>query len=551
MGSIENELKRTNLRLQAVLDSFPYDVWCKDLEGRYLLVNKYFEGYTCKPKEEILGKKDHDLYPKEEADAYVASDLATLGGKTGYYEVDLHNGKYKEEFKRLFHDETGELIGTVGFSRDITYRKSLYDALTESERSKSTLLSNLPGVAYRCEIDAQWTMTFLSEGCYRLTGYKPEELLGNGGLTFYDLIEPDYLPSLLKKWRNDLDYEWISADEYPIKTASGQRKWVWEQSWTVYDPEGKQVASEGLIIDITEKKLAEQALKQSEERFRTIFEKSQIGIGIYDSVTGNAYHVNDRLAQILGRTKEEILRQNWADYSYADDIPENLRQIKLLNQGLIDSFSLNKRFVRSDGTLIWTNLIITPFPLEGAQNPCHLCMINDISAQKGAEEQTRYLNYHDQLTGLYNRRFYDEELKRLDTEDNLPISLIMADVNGLKLTNDAFGHLAGDQLLIKIAEIMKRVCRPDDIAARIGGDEFVLLLLRTASPEAERIMRQIAAEIQKERETGFICSVSFGTGTKRLAVRGTKKSIYAGGRPDVPRQTDGKQEHEKRDDRNH
>ncbi|MEL7655876.1 MAG: HD domain-containing phosphohydrolase, partial [Bacillota bacterium] len=458
-------------------------------------------------------------------DAFIASDLMVLNGEPyGYQEVDLHNGKYTEDYKTLCYDVSGSLIGIAGFNRDITDRKKLYDALAESERSKSTLLSNLPGVAYRCENNEDWRMTFLSEGCYVLTGYKPEELL-SGDLTYYDLIVPEYKEALYKKWREDIDCNRISTDEYPIRTASGKIKWVWEQSRGVYDPTGKPLASEGFITDITDNIFSDRALKQSEERFRTIFEKSQIGIGIFDSITGQAYHVNNRFSEILGRTKEELLRIKWKQYSHPEDIEENLHKMSMLNEGLIDSFSLDKRFIKPDGTIIWTNLIATPFDAAETTNPCHLCMINDITAQKLAEEETVYLNYHDQLTGLYNRRFYDEELKRLDTERNLPISLVMADVNGLKLTNDAFGHMAGDQMLKRIAAIMKQVCRSDDIVARIGGDEFILLLPRTNSLEAESIVNRINDFIQKEKWGNIIFSVSFGSATKKVPSEDMKK-IY-------------------------
>lgn len=511
-------------RHQLMLDTFPFDVWLKDREGRYLLVNKSFEAYAGKAKDEIIGRRDHDLYPKEEADSYVARDVETIDRKSvGYYEIDMGEGRYKEEYKTCCIDEAGSLIGTVGFTRDITDRRKLYDALAESERSKSTLLSNLPGVAYRCENDDNWTMTFLSEGCQALTEYKPEELLSGSGISYYDLIFPEYKEPLFKKWKEDVDSNRISTDEYPIRTASGKIKWVWEQSRGVYDSTGYAVASEGFITDITEKIVYEQALKQSGERFRTIFEKSQIGIGIYDTAGGIAYHLNDRLAEILGRTREELFCCHWKDYSHPEDIDENIHKLNLMNEGLIESFSIEKRFIRPDGTIIWTNLIVTPFQSQEAQTVCHVCMVNDITAQKHAEEETAYLNYHDQLTGLYNRRFYDEELKRLDAERNMPVSLVMADVNGLKLTNDAFGHLAGDQMLKKIADIMKRECRSDDVVARIGGDEFILLLPRTSAREADGIIRRIASSIQTEAWESIACSISFGLATKRLPTDDLKK----------------------------
>ena len=171
-------------------------------------------------------------------------------------------------------------------------KKRLYDALMESESSKARLLSNLPGVAYRCDNDENWTMTFLSEGCFELTGHKPEELLTPGGRTYYDLIDAEYVAPLFDKWRADVDANRISTDEYPITTATGEKKWVWEQSRGVSDAEGNVIASEGFITDITNKILREEALRKSEERFRTIYEKSQIGIGIFDAAEGTAIQLN-------------------------------------------------------------------------------------------------------------------------------------------------------------------------------------------------------------------------------------------------------------------
>lgn len=128
-----------------------------------------------------------------------------------------------------------------------------------------------------------------------------------------------------------------------------------------------------------------------------------------------------------------------------------------------------------------------------------------------------YLSYHDQLTGLYNRRFFEAELQRLDTGRNLPFSLAMADVNGLKLTNDAFGHAAGDQLLISVGEIFARECRADEIIARIGGDEFVILFPKTSEQDAKAIIRRIQKAIESVETDKIVLSVSMGLGTKTSA----------------------------------
>lgn len=108
-----------------------------------------------------------------------------------------------------------------------------------------------------------------------------------------------------------------------------------------------------------------------------------------------------------------------------------------------------------------------------------------------SEEEIRYLSYHDKLTGLYNRTFFEEELKRISTGRQLPLGLIIGDVNGLKLINDAMGHLEGDKVLIKAAEIFRESCRQDDIVSRWGGDEFIVLLPRCDGVTTFRVFERI------------------------------------------------------------
>lgn len=141
--------------------------------------------------------------------------------------------------------------------------------------------------------------------------------------------------------------------------------------------------------------------------------------------------------------------------------------------------------------------------------------LQDITERKEKEEEIRYLGYHDKLTGLYNRRFYEEEIKRLDTERNLPISIIVGDVNGLKVLNDAFGHEKGDKLLQKAAKSIQSACRADDIVARWGGDEFVILMPKTKPEEAEKIVNKIKGLYSNEQVNAISVSISFGWDTKR------------------------------------
>jgi diguanylate cyclase (GGDEF)-like protein len=143
-----------------------------------------------------------------------------------------------------------------------------------------------------------------------------------------------------------------------------------------------------------------------------------------------------------------------------------------------------------------------------------LISIRDITERVRNEQHILRLSFHDALTGLYNRRFYEEELRRLDTARNLPLSFIIGDVNGLKLINDSFGHAKGDELLQTVAAAMKRECRADDILVRLSGDEFAVLLPKTTTSEAEQLMNRFRSRLAQEFIGLLQVSVAFGSATK-------------------------------------
>ncbi|HEY4663141.1 MAG TPA: HD domain-containing phosphohydrolase [Candidatus Humimicrobiaceae bacterium] len=158
---------------------------------------------------------------------------------------------------------------------------------------------------------------------------------------------------------------------------------------------------------------------------------------------------------------------------------------------------------------IWTKNYITLLKLLGE-------IIANALERKEAEKEIKYLSLKDKLTGLYNRAYFEEEIKRLNTKRQLPLSIIMGDVNGLKIINDTFGHREGDKLLKKIARIIKSCCREEDIIARWGGDEFSILLPKTIEDDAEEILNRIRDVCFKTGDQKIPVSVSLGTSTKKV-----------------------------------
>ncbi len=141
-------------------------------------------------------------------------------------------------------------------------------------------------------------------------------------------------------------------------------------------------------------------------------------------------------------------------------------------------------------------------------------VFRNVTEKKEQQQEIEYLSFHDSLTGLYNRRFFEEEMRRLDTLRNLPVSIIIGDINNLKLTNDMFGHTYGDILLKRLASVLRKVCRADDIIARWGGDEFSILLPKTGLTEAWQIVARIQEEFSKERIKAVKGSISMGAAVK-------------------------------------
>jgi len=152
-------------------------------------------------------------------------------------------------------------------------------------------------------------------------------------------------------------------------------------------------------------------------------------------------------------------------------------------------------------------------------------IVMDITERKEAEKKLKYLSSHDKLTGLYNRSHIEEEIARLDTERQLPLSIAMGDVNALKLINDAFGYRNGDKLLVKVGKILKKCYRKEDIIARWGGDEFLVLLPKTSEEDAVKLLDRVREACERTTNQKIPASVSIGISTKTIKAQNIQDII--------------------------
>ncbi len=363
---IGEKLEESEILLDNVFQRIPVGIAAGNRFGNFSVVNPTFEKIIGWPKEQLKDldwrKITHpddlplniEKYEKGETDEY-SLEKRILKADGSYAWIDLAVASLVES--------AGENRLHMWIIQDINERKRAKEALEESERSKSVLLANIPGMAYRCLYNRDWTMLFVSDGCFELTGYRPEDLVRNKTLPFNCLIKDEYREMLWLEWERVLAGHKTFKSEYAITTASGENKWVLETGQGVYGSDGTVEAIEGIIIDIT-----------------------------------------------------------------------NLKE---------------------------------------------------------KEEEIRYINEHDHLTGLYNRQYFEKKLSEMKMEENLPLSVLVADINGLHLINEAFGQHEGDLIIIKSARTIRNCCRDKDILARVGGDEFGIIMPLTDNAEAHELLDSI------------------------------------------------------------
>ncbi len=276
------------------------------------------------------------------------------------------------------------------------------------------------------------------------------------------------------------------------------------------------------VLEIEEKNKELETAKEKLSKEKALFKTTIHSLGdavISTDNLGNINIMNNVAQNLTGWSIEEAKGKKFNEFFHI--INEYTREKctspieKALNLGQIIQLDEHTLLVRKNGEEIPIEDSVAPIKDEDGSITGAVIVFRDFIEKKQKQEQILYLSYHDQLTGLYNRRFFEEELNRKDTDKNIPFSIAMVDVNGLKLTNDAFGHKMGDDLLIRVSRILENECRDEDIVARVGGDEFIILLPCTTSEETEKIIKRIYNIVAHEKFNNIIISISIGYDTKR------------------------------------
>ncbi len=356
-----------------------------------------------------------------------------------------------------------------------------------------------------------------SDGLYRIFGLDPA-VCSPSMKTRFDITYPDDRETVERTLRKCLETgKDLPPWESRIVRPDGSVRWILSTGYTELGADGKPLTYIGSLLDITSSKMYEHRIDEETEKLKITL--SSIGDGVIATDGDGNISLLNRQAEVLtGWSQREAHGKPFASVfqteEHLPDLPEeqqNRAQTEAAEAPGCPEFAT---LVSRHGTRRPVSVNSAPIKSRLGEILGAVVVFRDTTKEKEQRDRINYISYHDVLTGLYNRRYFEEQLNQIDRKDNLPVSVIMGDLNGLKVTNDAFGHEEGDRLIRQAAHYLRSACREDDIVARWGGDEFVVLLPKTGEEGAETVIRRIR-ELEQGKQVGLVSvSLSLGAGTK-------------------------------------
>jgi diguanylate cyclase (GGDEF)-like protein/PAS domain S-box-containing protein len=419
--------------------------------------------------------------------------MSALGPDGREFPVELSISAVESSTGHSFH----------AFLEDISARQAAEHQLRESEERFRTLIQGATDYAL-FPLDPEGIIEDWNEGAQRLYGYSSEEICGYPVTRLLAADDETDYPSELRRaaeeGRAEFEGRRVRADGTtfvanvvltPLRARSGRlRGFV------------------AVVRDITERRRAEHALREAEERFRGAFEAAPVGIALVDLSPpdlGRFLQVNAALCEIAGRSAEDLLATTLQEISHAEDVAAELDLLRDLLGGAARHHSIESRLVRPEGEVVWAS-VSASIVRDPTGSPLYaVVQVQDVSERKRFEGQLQYLADHDPLTGLYNRRRFEQELRQqvaLADRHGSSGAVLVIDLDNFKYINDTLGHAVGDELIGRVGTIVNARLRSTDTVARLGGDEFAVLLPETPPEEAVRVADELRSEIGAQSVVG-------------------------------------------------
>lgn len=415
-------------------------------------------------------------------------------------------------------------IITIMASRANTAR-----ALQESESRYRSLLENLPDMVFTMNIDGYFT--FGNSVCTKLTGYPISNLIK---MNINNLIAPEYIPLIYENISKRISGEDLLPYEIDLINTAGLRVPVELHATHSKNTRGQITEIIGVVRDLSERTRLQEELVASELKYRTYIENTPNVIIVMDN-SGRINFVNQKAEALIEYPPEQILNRHFSDFVAQDERDSVISNFYARLDGIKMNSLYETKVISAQSRIIPVE--IRPNVLYDAHNKVSglLCIVSDITNEKRTKEKLKYLSEHDALTGIYNRTRFQEMISKLQENELCPAGIVMCDINGLKLINDTLGHQAGDRLIQTVSNILQNLSKPSFYPARIGGDEFAVILPGVSQIEMDQFIQSLHHKISNfnQHTDGIFLSLAVGNcirhsprQTMDMVIRTADNSMY-------------------------
>ncbi len=522
-GNSDNEInnifaaEKENI-FELIFEESPIFIVCIDNDGSLLMMNKvmlaalgysdFSEVRRCNYLGTFVPRKDRDKV------SAVFKELVNKRTPTrNINSVLKKNGKeiLVEWQGRPIFKSDGNIDFFVGMGMDVTEKTEILEKLKHQNNLLATLFKR--SIDAIVHFDKDNNIIDINDNFHHLFGYNREEIQGMDVDDALDLGQPgtsdrSYTDSVLKGGN-------IVAEGVRYNKA-GEPVDVLIKGIPIFI-NGVFYGGYAIYADITAQKSAERALLDSEQRYRDIL--AAIKDGYFETdLQGNITFCNKATAEMLGYSIEELIGLSYKTFC-ADHETVFKTFNRLFKTGKTEH-TIIAEIIKNDGSNGFGELTLSLIKGREGSIAGFRGVGRDVTERKQYEEQLKYLSMHDQLTGLYNRSYFENELTRLAGSREFPVTIMVADLDGLKLVNDTIGHEQGDRLLITSADILKNSLRDSDILARLGGDEFVILLPKTTWETGKEITDRIQTRLSSYNRVPGNIPISLSMGFATAAGKG-------------------------------
>ena len=471
-------------------------------DGRLLAVNRALCVGSGFSEAQLLGASWDDLTDPTELAAQHDRLAALTAGRIASYTTEKRyrhasgGSRWLRETASLVRSPEGEPLYFIAQLVDVTASKRTAGELRLSEERYRTLANSLPQTSV-VTYDRELRLTLAAGPALIEAGVDPRAVEGRG--------LADAVPDAERAMLEPLFRAPLHGESRSIEYTDASGRSLWLRTLPLRGGDGKITGGMAVSLDVTDRVRAERGQHEAEERFKRAFEDS--GVGMATARVGDGddvlIDVNDALCDLTGYPRDHLLRTGLEAVTHPDDVPAAQAALQRLLSGEEDSVQTELRLMDREGRPIWVLVATSLVRDESGAPVLRIIQLQDVTEHKRFERQLQHLADHDPLTGLFNRRRFEEELSReLATASRYGRggAVIALDLDHFKFVNDSLGHAAGDELISRVAGLLEDRLRESDIVARLSGDEFAVVL-----PQAdERRALGVADELLETIREGAI-----------------------------------------------